>query len=351
MRRPASRPLLPVVALLLLAVAALAGCASDDPATPPPPPPAQPQSLAARLAATAPAYAVNATEAAAWWAGFASGHPARVLGTPMNALARAAIASELEAAGLTVEDRTYPPAAGLPAGNVVHAVVGVKAGSDANGSAPERRLAVIAHYDGVPGTTEAAYDNGSGTAAAMATCKALAGSTLRHTLTCAFFDGEEEGTLGSARFAEEAAADPSIAYDAVFGFDMTGLNWPSFDAKLYAWVGAEFADSHHALVNATLLEVLGYPASGAEAFPFNDRNSDEASFAAIHVPTIRFAGMRRAADYDAYHLPTDTVAHVEELAGGRDGFAKGLGAIVTAAAQIAVELDQVTPEALAAMAS
>lgn len=341
------KPLLP---LALLAAAALAGCVASDPAVPPP----APLPLLERTAANVPQLQYDAAAGVQWWSDFAQTYTFRNAFTANNAAARDHIAAGLAAAGMQVRVLQYPVSTqgqSLPAalGPLHVSVVEATKPGLGNGT-----LALGAHYDNsAAATVQAAYDNGAGTATLYNLCVALAKVPTQRAITCLFFDGEELGTLGSLSYV----ADPSRPKPEVFlGFDMTGLNWPGIDTtqpgneqwKLYAWTGAEFADALHPFVNGTLHQVLGYPLAGSEAFPFNDRNSDEASFAAAHVPTIRFAGGRTAGLYPQYHKPGDTVDYVYQFAGGRDRFEQGMAAVVRTAWQVTLQLDQTSLDELKA---
>jgi hypothetical protein len=55
----------------------------------------------------------------------------------------------------------------------------------------------------------------------------------------------------------------------------------------------------------------------------NIRNSDESSFAAAGIFTLRWTGMRTASDYPGYHFPWDTVPFMEQVAGGRENLEQG----------------------------
>ncbi|MES2155692.1 MAG: M28 family peptidase [bacterium] len=336
----------PLVALAgaLLVLLAISGC-SQPPTTPPPAPPSAPATLLERVAEHAGNVTVDGKAAADWWAAWVQAHPERLPATPRNAEARDAIVAELRAAGLYVEIHRYPVGTGpLRAPPQVPLTVSAVVAYHNGTGQPDHVIALTSHYDTMAGTLYGAYDNGSGTAADLAVCKALAARPMNKTLACIFFDGEEEGTLASREFAKEVAgASGQVHYDVVLGFDMTGINWPGYPAwKLYAWVGDEFAQPIFPFVNGTLHKVLGYPDAGAQAFPFNDRNSDEASFKAIHVPTVRFAGGRTASTYPQYHMPQDTVDFVDQFVGGRANFEAGLGAIIRTAVQLGLEFDQVS---------
>lgn len=347
------KSLLPVA---LLAAAALAGCASTSPATTQTgPPPA----LLDRVAQVPPLQ-YNATAGAQWWSDFAQTYQKRDVFTASNLAARDHIAASLRSAGFDVQVLQYPAGVHLarpvdapaPAGPLVTNVVVAKR---LGAALPTHAIALGGHYDTQTGTLQGAYDNGSGTAAVVDTCGALAKVETRRTVLCLVFDAEEVGAVGSADFQADLRRD-NLTIDAYLGFDMVGLNWPGIDTgapgmekwKLYAWTGAEYADSVFPLVNGTLHQVLGYPLSGSEAFPFNDRNSDEATFAAAHIPTVRFAGGRTAGLYPQYHMPGDTVEFVDQFAGGRAHFEQGLAAIVRTAYQVALELDQTSLDELKA---
>lgn len=350
--------LLPLLAALALLTFLPAGCL-DDPA---PPAPVVAASLPQRLAeGLPPAPAWDPVAGLAWWEHFATTYTTRNAFTPNNQAATDHIAASLEDLGLEVSVIDYPvcaPLVGTPCAPTsagaakIHVVMALKRGL----TQPGHALAFGAHYDNVypaagltEGTLEAAYDNGSGTAMVYNLCRQLGQLPLEKSLLCLFFDGEELGILGSSSFvAAPPAGTPAI--DVYFGYDMVGLNWPGHDWKLYNWVGAEYAEDLHPFVNDTVNAILGWPTEGVEVFPFNDRNSDEAAFAEAGIPTIRFAGGRTASTYPQYHKLGDTVAFVDEFAGGRDNFAKGFGAILEESVLLARLLDQTSLDAIRAQA-
>lgn len=332
---------------VLLAGTVIAGCSSDGPGGDGDADASNgsAQSLPARLAANlAPLPAWDADAGLVYWETFSTTYVGRNAFSPVNEMAAADLAAELAAAGFDARVEDYPvctplvgdpcaPAGAGPAS--INVVVAVKRGT----TDPDHAIALGAHYDN-QATVEAAYDNGSGTAMVVETCKHLAQVELAKTLVCLLFDGEEIGVVGSSSFVADPPADvPTI--DFYLGYDMVGLNWPGYSTwKLYNWVDADHADDLHAFVNATVVEVLGWPADGAEVFPFNDRNSDEAVFIAAGIPSIRFAGGRTASDYPEYHTPNDTVQFVEDYAGGRDAYGAGFGAILEESTLLVRLLDQ-----------
>jgi hypothetical protein len=303
---------------------------------------AQSGALVDRLAAEVPPLDWDGAAAVAWWEDFVTSYPKRDTYLPNNDPATLHIVESLEALGLEVALSHHParaPLAGTPLpGEVpltIHTVAAYKPGL----TQPEKAIALGAHYDTQTGTVQGAYDNGSGTAMVFDLCKQLASVPMDKSLLCLFFDGEETGALGSQAYLE----DPPEGYPEVevyLGYDMVGMNWPGYGRwKAYTWVGDEYATELFPFVNATVHEVLGYPLEGAEVFDFNDRNSDEAIFAEAGIPTVRFAGGRRAGDYDQYHLPDDTADHVYEVVGGRENFQAGFGTLVQESYTLALMLD------------
>ena len=332
------------------AATALAACTAPPPETTTSPAPQDAATFAERIAAGVPPLAWNASKGVAWWDAFVSGTPKRDLGLPNNAVARGLIADALKGSGYTVETRDYSPApVGAAVPGVIHVVVGVKPGRD-----PTHAIAFGGHFDTQGGTIYGAYDNGSGAAAVVQTCDALARVATERTILCLLFDGEEEGTLGSQAFMDDVAASHEWTLDLYVGFDMVGLNWPGMDPgpegtwRLFGWVGPEYAYDLFPFVNETFTRVLDFPTSGAEVFPFNDRNSDEATFKAAHVPTLRLAGGRTAGSYPQYHKPGDTVAYVDSFAGGRSKYEAGFGAVVRTAYTTALAFDATSLEGIRA---
>ncbi len=301
-----------------------------------------------------PALPLDVSAAVDDWESFVDGpkRDAYVPDSPVSQSisSRDELAATFEEAGFDVEIRSYNPGAfgrsvPLPAGPAAYAVIAVWPGE-----IPER-IGLIAHYDTQAGTIEGAYDNGSGTIAVVETCKALAKTGLRHTLACVLFDAEEVGTVASRAYVADEVSSGKVTYDLVLGFDMVGINWPGYpDWKLYHFVGAEFAAELHPFVTRVMGQVLHYPEEGNEVMELNDRNSDEASFAAAGVPTVRFAGGRTAGAYDAYHMPNDTPEFVYEIVGGRSNFEAGFVVVMESAWALATLFDQVGPDLHAAHA-
>jgi len=88
----------------------------------------------------------------------------------------------------------------------------------------EKSIIICAHFDSVPGSP-GADDNGSGTAAVLAAAKVISEYhneiNFSYTLRFIAFSGEEEGLLGSYRYAEEAH-EANMPILGVLNADMIG---------------------------------------------------------------------------------------------------------------------------------
>jgi hypothetical protein len=260
------------------------------------------------------------------------GNPLRLTGTVLQQKATTELADEAKALGLEVTRKTYKGA--------LTAVVATKPGIDR----ADEVIVFGAHLDTMVGTIEGAYDNGTGVRTVMELARAFAQVPTHRTLEFHFYNGEEEGALASKEVAAEyAAAGRKVS--AYLGFDMVGIGWPvagPTTAKncLCMWRGARDG-AFDGLLREVNYDFLGFPddkqlvsVEGA-----NRRNSDEASWADKSYRTLRWAGLRRAADYPQYHLPQDNLATIDTVAGGRKFFEQGLVNTLTSAYYTAAALD------------
>ncbi len=311
------------LALALAAVVALplAGAASAAPA------PKGPRSLR-----DYPVPTVSGAQMIDGVQAFAEGHPLRITGTPVQLQAAEDIAAEAEALGYDVVTETYR--------GVLQAVTATKKGTDKAGE----KIVFGGHLDSMVGTVQGAYDNGTGTRMLMDLARSYAKVTTHRTLVFAWYNGEEEGTLASTEMAAawKASGEKVRAY---LGFDMVGIAWPvggttSDQNCLCIWRGArdEAFDQLLADVNYRFLRFpKGKQLVSLEGT--NVRNSDEASWSDQGYPTLRWAGLRQAADYPQYHLPQDDLATMTEVAGGRQFLEKGLKNTLLSAYYTAAALD------------
>lgn len=248
---------------------------------------------------------------------FSSTHTARVTGTPQQLLARDDLKAELASLGYTVTVESYR--------GVLEALTATKKGS----AKPNELIVMGGHFDVLPQSLEGTYDNGTGTAMILGLARAFAKVKTQRTLVFSFYNGEEEGALASEQQASAyKAAGKSVR--AYLGFDMVGIAWPVGGATsdkncLCIWRGARDGDLDVLLgdVNHRFLKMP----SGKRQVSLegrNVRNSDEASWADAGFRTVRWGGMRKAANYPQYHMPQDNAATIDTVAGGRKFFEAGL---------------------------
>jgi hypothetical protein len=216
----------------------------------------------------------------------------------------------------------------------------------------DEQLIFIGHYDILPQSNTAHYDNGSGTLMLNGLARAFAKVPTNRTVTFVWYNGEEEGALASDVHAKELAA-AKAKIRSVFGFDMVGISYPVAAPAagvtcLCMWWGDE-DEGFEGLLKHVNFKVLGFP-EGEELVSVvgaNDRNSDEASFDAVGYPTLRWAGMRNAADYPEYHMPGDNLATMVEVAGSRENLEQGMFNTLNSAYRTALALDNEMPVAKA----
>jgi leucyl aminopeptidase len=263
---------------------------------------------------------------------FATAHPLRITGTPTQLTAAQELADEAASLGYAVETLSYK--------GVLQAVTATKKGT----TKPDEVLVFGGHMDSMIGTVYGAYDNGTGTRTVMGLARAFAKVPTHLTLTFAWFYGEEEGTLASDEMAKDYKAR-GVKVKAYLGFDMVGIAYPvggpTTDKNcLCMWRGShdEQFDQLLADVNFGFLKLpQGRQKVSIEGT--NVRNSDEATWADAGFPTLRWAGLRKAADYPEYHLPRDNVATMEAVAGGRKYLEQGLYNTLLSAYYTAAALD------------
>ncbi len=263
---------------------------------------------------------------------FSLAHRARVTGTPQQLLATQDLKAELSSWGYTVTVESYR--------GVLEAVTATKKGT----TRPNELIVMGGHFDVLPMSIEGTYDNGTGTAMVLGLARSFAKVKTQRTLVFSFYNGEEEGALASEQqaLAYRAAGRKISAY---LGFDMVGIAWPVGVATtdkncLCIWRGArdEATDAVLADVNFRFLKLpQGRQQVSLEGR--NVRNSDEASWSDAGFRTVRWGGLRKAADYPQYHSPQDNAATIDAVAGGRKFFEAGLRNTLLSAYYTAAAID------------
>lgn len=184
-------------------------------------------------------------------------------------------------------------------------LVGVVRGTEQ----PERYIVVSAHYDhvGIHGgeVYPGADDNASGTSAILAIAEWTIAHPPKNSILFAWFDGEEEGLLGSARFV----ARPPVPLEkivAIVNADMVSRNTRG---ELYAagakrWpVMQPMLDSLAAVAPVTLKE-------GHDGDPSQDDWTHRSDMGPFHDRGIPFVSFDVEEHMD-YHRPGDTFAHIQ----------------------------------------
>jgi Zn-dependent M28 family amino/carboxypeptidase len=117
--------------------------------------------------------------------------------------------------------------------------VGEKPGQDG----PDQIYLITAHIDDMPEGSVApgADDNGSGSIAVLTAARLLAPYDFAHTLRFVLFTGEEQGLLGSAAYAADAAAQGEDIRGVV-NLDMIAYNSDA-DRSIDLWGKSDIVES------------------------------------------------------------------------------------------------------------
>ncbi len=292
---------------------------------------------------------------------FVERFPMRQQGTPNNIAASEFLAEEAKGYGFKTRIIEYdlPPPNG--ARGPVRAVEAVKLGT----KYPDEWIAFVAHYDIVPGvmvTIQGAYDDGSGTNMLRFFGKAFSKLKTKRSIALLWFDGEENGRLGSQAYAAEMK-EKGQKFAAVFGFDMVGIGYPApYCMCIYHGQVPTDAGVAPPIIDYVNFEYLDFPEGDGgttqeQTWPFsgephvcncgvNPRNSDERSFSAEGYFSMRWTGMKDAADYPGYHQPWDTVPLMELVAGDRETLEQGSENVFRSAYYTAFVIDNLPYKAI-----
>lgn len=279
---------------------------------------------------------------------FVSAHSMRVTATPAEQEATAWLVDRLTVLGYDVHVQDVSQDAGglpvpveLPA-DTLHAIVATMPGK----TMPDNWLAWGGHYDSVPQTIEGAYDNGSGTIVSLEVARMMAQVETNRTKAVILFNGEEQGVQASSAYVNWYEAQDDFVIDTFVGFDMVGIAYPAPGRPLAFFSAEPYAVEFVGLARDVAFNLLELPEEdGAVVLRGeNTRNSDEASFAAVDVPTMRFAGLRTASAYWGYHLPNDTMETIYAMSGatpaeGQENFSQGMANTAAFAYGMLVALD------------
>lgn len=289
-----------------------------------------------------PAPAVTGAELVDMLTDFVTEFPYRITGTPHELLAQQALVEDARSLGYVADVRHLSANAAVPVGTPpVSVVTAFREGT----TLADEVILFVGHYDTLPTSLQGAYDNGSGTTLMRGLARALADVDTRRSIMFAWYNSEEEGLLASQRHAAALQAE-GVDIAAVLGFDMTGIAYPVANpgpnACLCMFHGADDA-AFVPLLEAVNFEFLELPNSLREVRVVgpNIRNSDESSFERRGYRTLRWAGMRTAGSYPAYHQPEDTMETIYSVAGGRSYFEQGIENTLRSAYYTALAIDTI----------
>ncbi len=257
---------------------------------------------------------------------FVDDHPYRFTGGPTELKAAETLRAEMASLGYQTEVKPLPLREGTPAVSAgpLRVVTAMKRGT----TRPDEWIMLVGHYDTIASTVDGAYDNGAGTNMLRFLAREIADVPTNRSVVFAWYNAEEEGLLASEQHAAQLkAAGQNIT--AVLGFDMVGIGYPVQKPGaancMCMYHGKADANWAKPLLQHVNYNFLGFPAgkTTVDIAGANIRNSDEVNFERRGYRVLRWTGMRRAADYPAYHRPDDTMATIDSVAGGRPFFEQG----------------------------
>jgi Peptidase family M28/PKD domain len=283
---------------------------------------------------------------------FVAGYPERITGTPMEILAGQHLHSEMETLGYNTQTCSLITEARVNCdegpGVGIKAIVAIKPGT----TRPDEWIMFMGHYDTLPTTIDGAYDNGAGTNFIRYLAKEFANVQTNRSLAFVFYNGEEEGVVASDFHAKYLKASGQ-KITAVLGFDMVGIAFPVATPAVRNCMCMFHGRDDDALARPLLefvnYDYLGFPGRGsgtsrqARLVGDNTRNSDESSFEDQGYFTLRWAGMRNAADYEAYHEEDDTIQKIIDESGGETYFEQGSENSLKSAYYTALAIDNHLP--------
>jgi hypothetical protein len=202
-------------------------------------------------------------------------------------LCRDAIASRLMSYGLDVEFHTFPYQA-----ITGHNVIGTQTGVEF----PDSCIIVSAHYDTV--NNPGADDDASGVAAFLEIARVMSEYETAYTVKYIGWDREEQGKVGSTRYAQQFASDDIVA---VVQIDMVAHDVGNNTEVIYGDNGAGLA-LRNELISAGQQFGNGQSIIYGGAATF----SDHAPFMQMGVPAICFVE-QSFQQFGCYHQPCDNI--------------------------------------------
>ncbi|MCW2923264.1 MAG: putative aminopeptidase [Thermoleophilia bacterium] len=219
----------------------------------------------------------------------------RVWKTPGHAAAVEYVLAQLKAAGW--EAHVEELQAGGWQGGTLRNVV-----AERRGTAPDadRKLVIAgAHLDSVP-RGPGANDNATGSGTLIELAKSLNGIDTRNDVRLVWFDGEEEGLLGSKAHAKAHPEDLARAVGMI-NMDMIG-------SQNATTIGFSLGQHTSNAVGDAVKGVLLRTGLKGEMYDERHSRSDHAAFDAAGVPALDFGVAVKNLEHDDpwYHSPKDT---------------------------------------------
>ncbi len=151
---------------------------------------------------------------------------------------------------------------------------------------PDQYYVVCAHYDDAPSGAIApgADDNGSGTATVIEAARVLASQDFKYSIRFVLFAGEEQGLLGSAAYANQAAA----AGDQILGvlnMDMIGYDGNN-DGRMEIHAGTMASSQEIGNLMLSNISLFQLPLVADYLTGGSSGASDHASFWSAGYPAI-----------------------------------------------------------------
>jgi len=196
---------------------------------------------------------------------------------------------------------------------------------------PERILAFGAHYDMVPNTKHAAFDDTSGVVEVLELARVFANVTTQHSLLFGLWGGEESGLVGSNVWAH-SNPDKIALMTTYVNLDVSALAWPApyvNPVPVFSSAGPDGPMAER--VNAGVArawtmagfpeEMIQYRQVGRGQAPGQvgggggvDAQSDHTSFIAAGVPSTFLFTSNVSAVFAIFHSPRDTLENMTLLA-------------------------------------
>lgn len=246
--------------------------------------------------------------------------PVRISGQPYRITTRSSLIAEsiqqatqyayeqLQALGLQVSFHPWA-ALGITGRNVIGELPGL--------TRPDEIILLTAHLDDAPwsGIAPGADDNASGCVAVLLAAHILSQYRFERTLRFVFFTGEEQGLLGSQRYAADIAAQGQDV-KAVLNMDM--IAWDDLGGPIMRLHTRQPDHPEYlsdAVIASEFIQAVAAYDLGGEITPVLDagslNRSDHAAFWAVHYPAVLVSEDFDDDFNDFYHTRRDRLAALD----------------------------------------